>query len=238
MIIEKFRKHPRFTVYGLLFTILFFPVYAGAGWLLWEAPAYIAAPSGEKELRSADTALDSVPRKAFLEGKPDTGLELDAVFEAGTDDLRIFFGEAGFEETPYELKKAFFGALTQLFSAHAPSKFPPAPKWLAPPFVPESGKRGTKQGSSDKSPGNRSAEPAGGRPQDLSFIRLRKGGRQGVYLWRLPFRTKKAPLWAAGLSSPGGERGWALFPEKAEKSRALEIRARRTGKTYFIFTLP
>ena len=227
MLIKKLRKQLNPAVYCLLPAVLFFPVRSAAGWLLWEAPAYIAGAPGEKELRSADMALATVPVKAQLEGKPDIELELDAVFEAGAGNLRILFGNAGFEETSYEFKKSFFGALTQLFSGNAPSKFPPAPKWLN-----------------------------GSRPQDLSFIRLQEGGRQGVYLWRLPFRTKKAPLWAAGLWSPEGERGWlrpletappasqqkqrgwALITEKDKKIRALKIRARRTGKTCFIFTLP
>lgn len=177
----------------------------------------VAAPAGEKELSSADRALDALPPKAFLDGKPGTELELDAVFEAGADDLRSFFGEAGFEETPYEFKKAFFGTLTQLFSADAPTKLPPAPKWLAPPFTPGSGDHGAK-------------------PQDLSFIRLQKEGRQGVYLWRLPFRTKKAPLWAAGHKFPGGDGSWAWLKNKM-KGRALELKARPSGKTCFIFTL-
>ena len=280
MLIKKFRKLRALdllrtapgeyllpVVYCLLSAVLFFPVYTaaggpgilsreaaiaepglvlqlkatqtkGLGWLLWEAPAYIHAPAGEKEIRSADMGFESMPLTASLEGEPDTRLELDAIFEAGADDLRVFFDGAGFEETPYEFKKAFSEALTQLFSARFPSKFPPAPKWLA-----------------------------GGQPQNLSFIRLQNGCRQGAYFWRLPFRTKKAPLWAAGLGSPDGEcgrprpfwtklppegisvkpsdsasrpkeRGWALLPEKTKKSRALDIRARRTGKPCFIFTLP
>ncbi len=193
----------------LLLVLLCFPANAGAGWLLWEAPAYISPSAGEKEFSSAQAALPFIPPNARLDGNPAAELELDAIFEAGAGELRDFLGAAGFEETPYGFKRSFFAALTQLFSARLPTRFPPVPKWLA-----------------------------GGRPQDLSFIRLQAGGRTGVYLWRLPCRTKKAPLWAAGARSPGGKSVWDGIRAKTKKGRALELKARPAGKAYSLFTLP
>jgi len=193
----------------LLLVLICFPVNAKAGWLLWEAPAYIPPPAGEKEIRSAEAAPPFIPPAARMEGKQAAELELDAIFEAGTGELRDFMSAAGFEETPYGFKRSFFAALTQLFSARLPTRFPPAQKWLA-----------------------------GGRPQDLSFIRIQASGRTAVYLWRLPCRTKKAPLWAAGARAPGGKDVWDGLAGNTKKSRALELKARPAGKTLRVFTLP
>lgn len=194
---------------AILIVLALSPVSAEAGWLLWEAPAYIPAPPDEKEIRSVEEAPLCLPPNALLSGKPGTELELDAVFEGEAGRLRDFLGGAGFEETPYGFKGSFFAALTQLFSARFPTRFPPAPKWVA-----------------------------AGRPQDFSFLRLRAGGREGVYLWRLSCRTKKAPLWAAGETASGGKSIWAELRGKAQKSRALKIKARLTGKNLELFTLP
>ena len=250
----KFNKRSAPALYCMLAAAFFLPLRAEAGWLLWEAPDNIAAPAGEKEVRSAQDVLDALPLKAFLERRPGTDLELDAIFEAGTDDLRFFFAKAGFEETPYEFKKAFFGGLTQLFSAKAPSKFLPAQKWLAPPVCTTAiyarhkfediGSRPAAKLAVLAAPvsglpgGDINKRGAGGRPQDLAFLRSPERGRQGAYLWRLPCRTKKAPLWVAGMASPDGERGWDLSFGKAQKNRALKTSARHAGKTYLIFTLP
>ena len=237
MLIKLFRKHFPFSVLCCLSAVMCFPVRAAAGWILWEAPDYIAAPAGERAVRSSDIPLDYLPLKARLEGQPGAELELDAIFEAETADLRVFFGKAGFVETPYEFKKSFFGGLTLLFAAKAPSNFLPAPKWLAP-TVPRTVPAGRHKPEEAGARSADSAGPSGARPQDLSFIRSQIGGGQGIYLWRLPYRTGKAPLWLAGQISRGCERGWAPGLGKAQKKRALTNRARRTGKTYFIFTLP
>jgi len=193
----------------LLLALFCFPLSAKAGWLLWEAPVYIPPPAGEKEIGSVRAALPFIPSAARLDGDKAAELKLDAVFEAGAGELRDFLGAAGFEETPYGFKRSFFAALTQLFSARLPTRFPPARKWLAD-----------------------------GRPQDLSFIRLRAGARTGVYLWRLPWRTKKAPLWAAGARSPGGKSAWDGLSEITKRGRALELKARPAGKTFLVITLP
>jgi len=201
-----------------LLTIIFLPLNAKAGWLLWEAPSYISSPADEKEVRSVEEALPLIPPNARLADRPGIELKLDAVFEAGAGELRDFLGAAGFEETSREFKKSFFAALPQLFNARFPTLFPPAPKWLTTPFPTD--------------------PQSGWRPQDLSFIRLQAGAREGIYLWRLPCRTKKAPLWAAGIKSPNGKTYWAAISEKTKKSRALELKARLTGKTYQVFTIP
>jgi hypothetical protein len=241
----------------LFLVLICFPVNTKAGWLLWEAPAYIPPPAGEKELRSVQAALPFIPPTARLDGNPAVELKLDAIFEAGAGELRDFLGAAGFEETSYGFKSSFFAALTQLFSARLPTRFPPAPKWLAPHFVPENDDLGRGSTLSAKSSGSQSAGLAAGRPQDLSFIRLQAGDRTGVYLWRLPYRTKKAPLWAAGARSPGGKTVWDGMAERTKKGRALELKARPavggtamrcppvgkfcgrgSRKTCLVFTLP